>query len=79
MRWNQSTLVKPVIKEFPFFVLFAFALAMGALADMFHICDIEDLTPRYVFGLSCRFLGGIAVALTLAYGASCIIAATRRR
>ncbi len=79
MRWNQSTLVKPVIKEFPFFVLFAFALAMGALADMFHICDIEDLTPRYVFGLTCRFLGGIAVALTLAYGASCIIAATRRR
>ncbi len=79
MRWNQSTLVKPVIKEFPFFVLFAFALAMGALADMFHICDIEDLTPRYVFGLTCRFLGGIAVALTLAYGASCIIAATPRR
>ena len=79
MRWNQSTLVKPVIKEFPFFALFAFALAMGALADMFHICDIEDLTPRYVFGLTCRFMGGIAVALTLAYGASCIIAATRRR
>lgn len=79
MRWNSTTLIKPIVKELPFFVLFASALAIGAIVDLLHICDIEDLTPRYVFGLTCRFLGGIAMALTLAYCATCIIVAARRR
>lgn len=77
MRCNPSTLVKPIIKELPFFVLFAIALSLGAFSDLFHMGDIEDLTPRYAFGLTCRFLGGIAVALTISYFASCIIAAIR--
>ena len=79
MRCNSSTLIKPIVKELPFFVLFASALAIGAITDLVHISDIEDLTPRYVFGLTCRFLGGITVALTLSYIACCIIVAARHR